>query len=70
MANPTKYLKKGQRVRLLLDKHIQGHHINNNCGCLDEATNTIEGVRVWTRIIFDCGVIMKINCQCIELINE
>ena len=69
MSHPKKYIKKGQRVRLLLDKHIQGHHMSYNCECTDEATNTIEGERVWTRIVFDCGVMMKINCQCIEPIE-
>ena len=64
-------MKKGATYRIIVPKYTEGHNINhiinaqdNKCG--EEVINLLGGKRIWTRVQFACGDIIKINCACLE----
>jgi hypothetical protein len=69
---------KHEEVRVLRDikylivdkKYIDGHNFRCGCLCSGLVLNLLTGRRTWTRIRFDCGEMIKINCHCLEETTE
>jgi hypothetical protein len=58
---------KLHKYKILYVKYIETHRLKNMCKCSEIVTNLLGGERIWTRIQFDCGEIIKINCGCLKL---
>lgn len=65
-GHEKKEIFTGQQMRITSEKISQGHWIKCMCDCDDIVTNLIEGKRVWTRVRFKCGEMIKINVHCLE----
>ena len=61
---------KDAKYKITDEKYLFGHQFRCKCQCSDEVLNLLSGQLVWTRVQFDCGEIIKINCQCLEKISD
>ena len=61
---------KNAKYRITVDKYVSAHRLRCSCNCSAVVLNLLGGKRYWTRVKFDCGEIIKINCHCLEKITE
>ena len=59
-------MEKDAKYKITEPKYMDGHNINFGHSCSSEVTNLLDGKRVWTRVRFECGHMIKINCILLE----
>ena len=59
-------MKKNRKYVLLVEKILVAHRWRCNCECSEEVMNLLGGLRAWTRIEFECGERIKVNCHCLK----
>ena len=47
-------------------KYLLAHNWRCNCQCSGKVTNLLGGERIWTRVRFECGEVIKINSCCLD----
>lgn len=62
MIQIKKKMTKGATYRVISDKFMSNHRRRCNCQCPNLVTNLIEGDIAWTRVLFECGEMVKISC--------
>jgi len=65
-GHKKKKMTRGQNMRVVVQKIIDGHRAKYGSECSDIVTNLIEGERVWTRVLWSDGLVQKINVACLE----
>jgi hypothetical protein len=68
-TNSKKDMIKNEKYAIICDKIFENHKWRNNCVCEPYVLNLIGGKLVWTRVEFDCGERIKINCNCLDKIK-
>ena len=61
-----KQMHKGEEYVVICKKIIDAHTYRCGCECKNIVMNLMGGPRVWTRIEFECGERIKVNCHCLE----
>ena len=61
-----KSMKKNEEYVVVCNKIVEAHKYRCGCDCKCVVMNLLGGKRVWTRIEFECGERIKINCHCLE----
>ena len=67
--HPKIDMEKGGAYRIICPKYIEAYRINTGHDSTGEVENLLGGKRVWTRVRFPCGHMIKINCQCLEKVE-
>lgn len=70
MKHDLKEMIKDKKYKITNDKYVSSHRWRCQCSCPEIVTNLLAGSLTWTRIKFDCGEMIKINCQCLEEVDE
>lgn len=65
-GHSKKRMKRNKKYKIICEKVFNNHKWRCNCACKNEVINIIEGQVVWTRVLFDCGDMIKINVHCLE----
>jgi len=59
---------KDSWVEIVVDKYTMNHNWRNGCACNNVVFNLMGGRRIWTKVKFDCGEVVKINCNSLKVI--
>jgi len=64
--HPKKEMEKSVEYIVICNKIVEAHRHRCYCECKDVVMNLMGGRRIWTRIEFECGERVKVNCHCLE----
>lgn len=68
-THSKKNMKKDAQYAIIVDKIVASHRMRCVCACPVVVKNLMGGLRVWTRVEFECGERIKINCHCLEKVQ-
>jgi len=57
---------KNALYEITTSKYVAAHRARYGCNCSAVVLNLLGGKRYWTRVQFDCGERIKINCHCLK----
>ena len=64
-----KTMKRNKKYVIIAEKLVEAHKWRCVCSCNNIVLNIISGDLIWTRVEFECGERIKINCQCLDRYN-
>lgn len=64
--HPRVKMKKNTLVEITEPKYVELHKDRCFCECSNIVLNLMGDKRVWTRVKFDCGEMIKINCNVLK----
>jgi hypothetical protein len=59
-------MDKNVKYDIIVKKIVLAHQHRCECECSSIVLNLLGGLRLWTRVEFDCGERIKINCHALE----
>jgi hypothetical protein len=66
MAHEKIKMLRDKKYKINDIKYHSGHCWRCGCNCPDIVLNLLIGSRIWTRVKFDCGEVIRINCACLD----
>jgi len=64
--HPLVEMKKNAPVEITEEKYVELHRHRCFCECSSIVLNLMGDKRSWTRVRFDCGEMIKINCSVLK----
>lgn len=69
MSHQKVDMKKNVYYKIITPKYISAHRARCGCNCSGVVLNLLGGLRVWTRVRFECEEMIKINCQALKIVK-